>query len=58
MSDKNIIKEFMDMKPGTNFLRNVGRIADALERLANVAEAFMREIRDEKPPPDTEEGPP
>lgn len=29
----NIIKEFMDMKPGLNFLRNVHRIACALETI-------------------------
>lgn len=30
----NIIKEFMDMKPGLNFLQNVNRIACALETIA------------------------
>lgn len=31
---KNIIREFMDMKPGAGFLRNIERIARALELIA------------------------
>ena len=36
----NIIKEFMDMKPGAKFLENVGRVANALERIADHMDAI------------------
>jgi len=39
----NVIKEFMDMKPGARFLENIGRIATALERIAD----YLGEVRDD-----------
>lgn len=39
----NVIKEFMNMKPGAKFLENVSRIANALERIAG----SIDEVRDD-----------
>ena len=38
----NVIKEFMDMKPGQRFLHDVGRIATALEKLEQHVCTYMK----------------
>lgn len=43
--DLNHIIAFMNTKPGANFLRNVGRIAAALEKIAAVAEEVLGQMK-------------